>query len=290
MEHDMLDKTKNIYREKSDLSEIGDISVALPMWQKISQMTWLRKTLILIVMILGWEFYARHLNDALLFPTFTATAKTWFSLLLDGTLADKTWTSLKVLGMGYGLGILLATVLAVAATLTKLGQDILETLTAMFSPLPAIALLPLALIWFGMGNGSLVFVIVHSVLWPVALSMLSGFKAVAPTLRKVGRNYGLTGFGYARHILFPAALNSILTGFKIGWSYSWRTLVAAELIFGAASGNGGLGFFISESKNNLLIPEVFAGLLSVIIIGLLVEAVVFRIIENKTVKKWGMQS
>ena len=111
----------------------------------------------------------------------------------DGTLPLRAWTSLKVLLMGYAAGIVLAAILTMLAISTRIGTDLLETLTAMFNPLPAIALLPLALIWFGLGNGSLVFVLIHSVLWPVALNTHSGFLGVSQTLRMVGRNYGLRG-------------------------------------------------------------------------------------------------
>jgi len=162
-------------------------------------------------------------------------------------------------------------------------------LTAMFNPLPSIALLPLALIWFGLGNGSLVFVLIHSVLWAVALNTHSGFRSVSNTLRMVGRNYGLNGLAYVGKILIPAAFPSILTGLKIGWAFAWRTLIAAELVFGVSSGSGGLGWFIYENKNQLEIPNVFAGLFTVILIGLIVENFIFRTIEMRTVKKWGMQ-
>ena len=91
-------------------------------------------------------------------------------------------------------------------------------------------------------------------------------------------------------ILIPAAFPSILTGLKIGWAFAWRTLIAAELVFGVSSGSGGLGWFIFENKNTLDIPNVFAGLLTVIIIGLVIENVIFRTIENQTIGRWGMQS
>jgi NitT/TauT family transport system permease protein len=208
----------------------------------------------------------------------------------DGTLPARAWSSIKVLLMGYAAGVVLAGTLTILAINTRLGSDFLETMTAMFSPLPAIALLPLALIWFGLGNGSLVFVLIHSVLWPVALNTHSGFRAVSQTLRMVGRNYGLKGFRYIRKILVPAAFPSILTGLKIGWAFAWRTLVAAELVFGVSSGQGGLGWFIFENRNQLDIPAVFAGLLTVILIGLVVENLIFRTIERRTVLRWGLQS
>src|SRR5207344_1845990 len=137
---------------------------------------------------------------------------------------------------------------------------------------------------------SIIFVLVHSVLWAVALNTHSGFMSVSNTLRMVGRNYGLRGPAYVAKILIPAAFPSILTGLKIGWAFAWRTLIAAELVFGVSSGKGWLGWYIFESKNQLDIPEVFAGLLTIIMIGLLVENVIFRTLENRTVRRWGMQT
>ena len=159
----------------------------------------------------------------------------------------------------------------------------------MFNPLPSIALLPLAMIWFGLGEGSIVFVLVHAVLWAVALNTHTGFRSVSPTWRMVGRNYGLSRVGYVTRILIPGAFPSILTGMKIGWAFAWRTLIAAELVFGVSSGAGGLGWFIFENRNLLDIPAVFAGLLTVIIIGLVVENLIFRTLERRTVQKWGLQ-
>ena len=126
-------------------------------------------------------------------------------------------------------------------------------------------------------------------LWPVALNTHSGFRSVSQTLRMVGRNYGLKGFAYVRKILIHAGFPSILAGLKIGWAFAWRALVAAELVFGVSSGQGGLGWFIFQNRNLLEIPSVFAGLLTVILIGLCVENLIFRAIEHRTVLRWGLQ-
>jgi NitT/TauT family transport system permease protein len=192
--------------------------------------------------------------------------------------------------MGFSTGVIIAAVLTFLAINTRLGNDFLETMTAMFNPLPAIALLPLALIWFGLGTGSLIFVLVHSVLWAVALNTHAGFRSVSITHRMVGQNYGLRGIGFVTKILIPAAFPSILAGLKIGWAFAWRTLIAAELVFGTTSGQGGLGWYIFEAKNLLNIPDVFAGLLSIILIGLFIENVVFKLVEARTIGRWGMQN
>ncbi len=267
-----------------------EVERALPLTERLWNAGTLRKSLFLLVLGLVWEGYARVLDNPLLFPTLSETLEAGWDAILSGVLPNRAWTSLRVLLMGYALGIVLAFALSVLAIGTRLGRDILETLTSMFNPLPAIALLPLALIWFGLGNGSIIFVLVHSVLWAVALNTHAGFLGVSQTLRMVGRNYELRGLRYVWLVLIPAAFPSILTGLKVGWAFAWRTLIAAELVFGVSSGKGGLGWFIFENRNILEIPSVFAGLLTVILIGLAVENLVFRTIERRTVRRWGVQS
>ena len=275
---------------RDQVAQFAVVQKPLSALERIYNQVWLRKLLILVVLALIWEAYGRALNNALLFPTFSATVRAFFDAILSGVLPARAWSSIKVLLMGYACGVVLAALLTALAIMSRIGTDLLETLTSMFNPLPAIALLPLALIWFGLGNGSLIFVLVHSVTWAIALNTHSGFLSVSNTLKMVGRNYGLTGPRYIWKILIPAAFPSILTGLKIGWAFAWRTLIAAELVFGVSSGQGGLGWFIFENKNTLDIPNVFAGLLTVILIGLVVENVIFRTIENQTIGRWGMQS
>lgn len=267
-----------------------DLSIRLSAFQKIWQNGIVRKAVILLVLMLIWELYARYLDNVLLFPTLTDTLTAMWGAISDGTLFARVAASLKVLVIGYGVGVGLAAILTIFAINTRLGSDLLETLTATFNPLPAIALLPLALIWFGLGIGSLVFVLVHSVLWAVALNTHSGFRSVSSTLRMVGQNYELRGLRYVFLILVPAAFPTILTGLKIGWAFAWRTLIAAELVFGVSSGQGGLGWYIFENRNILDIPAVFAGLLTVILIGLVVENLIFKTIERRTIQKWGVQN
>ena len=261
----------------------------LPLAQRAWQQDWLRKALILLALAAGWEAVARWQNNDLLLPAFLQTASAFAAGIASGELLERVRVSLSILLQGYVLGVIAAFALTALAVTTRLGRDLLETLVAMFNPLPAIALLPLALLWFGLGNGSLLFVIVHAVLWPLALGAYAGFQGVPETLRMAGRNYGLRGLPLVVQILVPAALPAIVSGLKIGWAFAWRTLIAAELVFGVSSGKGGLGWYIFQNRNELYTDKVFAGLAAVILIGLLVDSLVFRALERATIRRWGMQ-
>ena len=258
-------------------------------WWRATPTFW-RKVAIGLVLIVLWQLAARWVDNDLLLPSASATAQAWWTSLFNGELVARTATSLWVLLRGYALGVLCAFVLTSLAMTTAVGRDLLSLLTGMLNPLPSIALLPLALLWFGLGTGSLLFVLVHAVLWPLALSVYSGFESVSPTLRMIGRNYGLSGLRQVAWILTPAALPSVLSGLRVGWAFAWRTLIAAELVFGANTGAGGLGWYIYQNRNELYTDKVFAGLLTVILIGLIVEHLVFDTLARVTVRRWGMQS
>jgi NitT/TauT family transport system permease protein len=266
-----------------------DLARDIPLVQRIWQQSWVRKSVILIALAVIWEIAARIQGNDLLLPSFIDTSKAFIDGIATGELLAKVWISLTVLVKGYLIGIVLAFGLTTLAVSSQLGRDVLATLTSMLNPLPAIALLPLSLLWFGLGENSLIFVLVHSVLWALALNTYAGFLGVSETQRMAGRNYGLKGIRFVWHILIPAALPSILAGLKIGWAFAWRTLIAAELVFGASSGKGGLGWYIFQNRNELYTDKVFAGLAAVIIIGLLVENLLFSNVERLTVKRWGMQ-
>ncbi|MEP9351330.1 ABC transporter permease [Xanthobacter sp. KR7-225] len=276
-------------RQVEAADAIGDIARKLTWREKLVQNATFRRVVILVVLGLAWQIYATILDNELMLPKLSVTLVALWDAFAHGPLLERTLFSLEVLLIGYVIGVALAAALVSVSATTQVGNDLLSTLTAMFNPLPAIALLPLALLWFGLGMGSIVFVIVHSVLWAVALNTHSGFQSVSETMRMAGQTFGLKGLRYIFGILVPAALPSIVSGLKIGWAFAWRTLIAAELVFGASSRSGGLGWFIFENRMSLETPYVFAGLLTVILIGLAIESLVFRTLETHTLRKWGMQ-
>jgi len=291
-----------VVRSEFEAESIGDavkadVARKLTPLERLVDMDGVRKFSILLALMIAWELYTRLSGvSELILPTFSATATAFYDALVNDQLLIMVKNSLTILVMGYAIGLVIATLLTTAAIMTRFGSDVLSTLTAMLNPLPAIALLPLALLWFGLGSSSIVFTLLHSVIWPVALNAHTGFMGVSDTQRMVGRNYGLRRVNYVTKLLIPAAFPSILMGLKIGWAYAWRTLIAAELVFGGAiadtSGtqSGGLGWFVFANQMDMRIPHVFAGLFTVILVGVIVESLIFTTIESKTIRRWGMQS
>ncbi|RBB37896.1 ABC transporter permease [Burkholderia reimsis] len=284
-----LPPVRDEYTRTLDAVPDTERAAPAPLLRRIAGAAWFRRSVIALVLIAVWEIVARVVANDLLVPTFGATLAAFVQGIESGELLVKTGISMSVLLRGYALGVLLAFALTSLAVSTRIGRDLLTMLTSMFNPLPSIALLPIALLWFGLGTGSLLFVLVHAVLWPLALSIYTGFVGVPATLRMAGRNYGLTGLRQIALILVPAALPSILSGLRVGWAFAWRTLIAAELVFGASAGQGGLGWYIFQNRNELYTDRVFAGLAAVIVIGLLVENLVFDTLERVTVRRWGIQ-
>jgi NitT/TauT family transport system permease protein len=272
----------------AEAGEIGDAARPLSVWERIWNHQAFRRSLILIGFALLWEVAARYNDEPLLFPSFIDTLQALWTALTEGTLLGRVETSIEVLLLGYSLAVALAVVLTIMAASSTFGADVLSTLVSMFNPLPALAILPLALLWFGLGLPGLLLVMVQSVVWTVAMNTFTGFQSVPETLRMAGQNFGLSPLSYIFRVLVPAAFPMILTGLKIGWAHAWRTLIGAELVFGVASRSGGIGWYIYENRAAFETANVFAGLMTIIVIGFLVESLLFRTIELRTVRRWGM--
>jgi NitT/TauT family transport system permease protein len=272
MSHSPLDQTKRL-------------SLIRRLWN----MTLVRKSIVVVFILAAWQLGAAYADSPLLFPTVTDTAEALYAAITspDDSLWPYIAETLKSLLSGFVIGSLVASLLTIFAINTRIGEDFLATVTSAFAPLPAVAIYPLALIWFGISWRSVVFITTWATIFPVAIAMFQGFRSVSQTLRFVGRNFGLRGLTLTARILIPAALPSIMTGLRNAFSNAFRALVALEMIIGVAAGTGGLGWFVMTQKQNLEIPSVFAGILSIMAVGLVFEGI-FALIERKTVRKWGM--
>ena len=150
---------------------------------------------VLVLALLGaWQLYVSLSGtQALILPGPVDVAKAFVEGWADGRLASATLVTLKTLCIGMVIGMAVALILTAFATWTKVGEDLLSLLTSMLNPVPAIAILPLAILWFGLNPTALIFVIVYSITWPIAINVSTGFETVNPTLVMVGRNLGLGG-------------------------------------------------------------------------------------------------
>jgi NitT/TauT family transport system permease protein len=271
-------------------------SVAIPArprgaWLRWGRLpAWIRYLILLAALIGVWQAYWVIKDPSpLLFAGPREVAEAFWDGWRDGRLARVTWTTLRLLAIGIGIGALIALVLTAFAALTQVGEDLLRMLVAILNPLPGVAVLPLAMLWFGLNTNALLFVIANAAIWPIAINLDTGFKTVNQTIVSVGRNIGLSSARLVTDVLAPAALPYAISGLKTAWAFGWRTIIAAELIFGVAGAEGGLGTYINNAKLFLQIPQVFAGLVTIAILGMTFE-LLFGALERRTIVRWGMKT
>lgn len=240
------------------------------------------------VILAAWETaYRMELFPRLMFPSLESILKGLWNGFASEHLMDNVLYSLSLLGRGLLIGIGLAFTLSSVSILCKTVGYIYEMLVSLFDLIPGVALIPLAILWLGIGEAPILFIVVHSVLWPMSRSIIDGFRVVPAIYLESGRNMGLSGWRMVWRVYLPASFAYMLSGLKIGWARAWRGLISAEMIFGTTSKGAGLGWFIFIKRVNLDIAGVFAALLIIVLIGVIVEYLVFHRIEQQTLRKWG---
>lgn len=248
-----------------------------------------RRSIQLALLIGLWQLYIFVSDvDPLIFPAPEQVFSALWSGWTTGALAKATWTTLVLLMISLAIGIVCGFAFTVFARLNGFIDDAVELLTSMLNPLPSVAMLPIAIIWFGLNVNALIFVVVNAVVWPVTLNISTGFRTANQTLVNVGRVLGLSWWRMVTDVLFPAALPYTMTGLKTGLGYGWRTIIAAELVFGISGSKSGLGNYLNDARYFLRTDEVFAGIISVAVIGIVLEAG-FNLIEKRTIVRWGMK-
>ncbi|MFP4179352.1 MAG: ABC transporter permease [Spirochaetaceae bacterium] len=237
----------------------------------------------------AWEVGARCAGASeLLFPPLSVVLHSLGKSLINGELPGRIGISLLVIVEGLGIGILLAVLLSLGAKADSRLASALDSLVAFLHPLPGIALLPLVILWAGTGTTAVLIIIVHSVVWPLATNLIAGLKSVSKHLYDVARNYGLSSLELFFHLLLPSSLPFLIAGLRIGWARAWRALIAAEMVFGAIGAGGGIGWFLFQKRVFMDTTGLFAGIITVMIIGVVVEELVFETLERVTVRRWGM--
>lgn len=257
-------------------------------WSKTK--SWQRLFWLSVFLVL-WEGLARSGRyDPLILPPIEDILKAMSSSVFDGALISQVGYTLKLMVEGFGIALAISLVLSMLASISVYAEGLVDTLLAIAHPLPGLALLPLVILWLGTGAPSIVFIIVHSVVWPLLLNLQAGIKAIPKVYKQIGQNYELSTLQIMSTILIPAAFPYFLAGIKTGWARAWRAVIGAEMVFGAAGGKGGIGWFIFTKRVFMDTAGMFAGIVVIILIGVLVEDLIFNQLERRTVKKWGMSA
>ncbi len=259
------------------------------LWQRAG----IRRAVYLLAFAALWQFVHGVVlagsEKQILFPSVPSILESLVREMGDGSMLGKVGYSLRLIFIGIALSFAFALVLTPLCMVSKTIKDLVKTLISVLDPLPGIALLPIAILWFGLGESAILFVMVHSVLWPMLLNWVTGFDSVPVIYQEVGRSFGLSKLRQVGLIYAPAAFPSILTGIKTGWTRAWRALISAEMVFGVTAGqNAGVGWDLYTKRSYMDYPGYFASLIVIMIIGILIEEILFNTIEHRTLYRWGV--
>ena len=192
--------------------------------------------------------------------------------------------SMKRMLLGYGLAVILGMILGVGVGSSKFLEETVGTLLVSLQSLPSICWLPLAVLWFGLTEKAILFVVVMGSLLSVTIAMEDGRRQMPKIYGMAGRNLGATKFRLFWHVLLPASFPYILSGLKQGWAFAWRSLISGEMIFVSL----GLGQLLMMGRDLNDMNQVIAVMILIVAIGSVVDGVVFNTIERRLQQKWGL--
>ena len=246
---------------------------------------------LLAIVLAMWEVLRRLFSvSPLVMPPLVEILGVLIRDLHTGPLAGQLLRSLSVIAVAGGGAVALAVVVVPVAATNRWFGEFLRLAASLLHPLPGIALLPVIILWFGVGTTAVAVIIVHSVFWPVVTNLQAGYRALPRVWRQLAVNYRLGTWQYLLRIALPGTLPYLLAGLRIAWARSWRALISAEMVFGALAGGGGLGWYVYNRRVFMDAQGLFAGILLVMVVGSLVESVLFSLLERRTVQRWGMSS
>ncbi len=245
----------------------------------------LRKSGFFLLLLLAWFVLAHYGPWPLhLFPGPEAVLRSFIKMSLDGRLLRATTRSLGRMSQGYLISIAIGVPLGVATARLKLIRDSVKPVLMGFQGLPSVCWLPLALLWFGLNDAAIIFVVVMGSVLSIAIGTEDAVNGISPQLLQVSGTLGIRGLRFYVGVLLAAALPGIVTGLKLGWSFAWRALMAGELLFIS----GGLGQLLNTGSELMEVPQVMAVMLAIIIVGTGVDRLLFQSVELRIRRRWGL--
>ncbi|MBK5308082.1 MAG: ABC transporter permease [Frankiaceae bacterium] len=257
-------------------------------WRKLLSATW--PPVLAIVGLLGvWELiYRSGVKPTYALPSPADVGLVLRDQLSDGTLLEAMGTSLTRGGLGFLAALAIGTPLGLLIARVRPIRRGIGPLVSGLQSLPSIAWVPAAIIFFGIGDAAIYAVVLLGATPSIANGMVSGIDQIPPLYQRVGKVLGARGLSAARHVLLPAALPGYVGGLRQGWAFSWRSLMAAELIVHSPELGQGLGQLLDFGRSNNDMSLVFAGILGILVVGIAVELCVFAPLERRVLRRRGL--
>lgn len=244
-----------------------------------------------LLVILLWESVYKLGVDVFqiwkpyIFPSPVSVYLTLWQMIKDNTLAIAVLASMRRIIVGYSFSLLLGVVIGFILVKFKYLNRNLRPLILGLQTLPSICWLPFAILWFGLNESSILFVITIGSTFAIAMATESGIKNINPLYIRAARTMGAKGLNIYTNVIIPASLPSFINGMKQGWSFAWRALMAGEML----SATVGLGQVLMVGRDMADISQVMAVMIVIIILGLVVDNLVFGRLEISVRKKWGLE-
>lgn len=237
----------------------------------------LRRLVSPVVLVLGWEALSRAgVIPATVIAAPSAILATAWDLLRTGELGENLLVSLARVAAGFAIGAAAGAALALVAGLSRLGEDIADAPMQMLRTLPHLALVPLFILWLGIGETPKIALIALGAAFPIYLNLFSGIRGVDPKLVEMARVFGLDRAGLIRHVILPGALPAAMTGLRFSLGVAWLSLVVAEQI----NAHSGIGYMINDARDFLRTDVILVGLVLYALLGLVVDLLV-RVLERR---------
>jgi len=237
------------------------------------------------ILIAIWAVLAKlKIWPPYVFPTPRGVAESLWAGFADHSFWIAIAVSMKRMLLGYSLSVVLGMLLGLGVASNKFLEETLGGLLVSLQSLPSICWLPLAVLWFGLTEKAILFVVVMGSLLSVTIAMEAGRQQMPKIYGMAGRNLGARGFKLFWYVLLPASLPFILSGLKQGWAFAWRSLISGEMIFVSL----GLGQLLMMGRDLNDMSQVIAVMMLIIAIGYIVDGLVFKTIERRLQHKWGL--
>lgn len=245
----------------------------------------MKKIVFFCALLVLWAILAeRRIWDPTLFPSPLAVGRTLWDLLRDGSILDATAVSLRRVMLGYAISLAIAVPLGILIARSKTAEETAGSLVSSFQSLPSICWLPLALLWFGLNDRAILFVVVMGSMVSIAVAVRDGVRNLPPAYVRAARTMDTNGWQLYTRVLLPASLPAVLTGAKLGWSYAWRALMAGELLFVSL----GLGHMLMMGRELSDMSQVLSVMLVIMAVGLFSDNVIFGSLERHVRRSWGL--